>query len=304
MKKGFALLLTVCIFFSAAAFAEEADPAQEAYIPRRVPLTAIEWEPVKVEQENGNVEYEAVYKNGSLDKLEVETETEDGVEYEIRYDAAGNILRAEYETGDSEIVYNGSVWRDKDGAEAEGPDLSVMQHYFTDYKLERIICWHNTMSLVGLPLRELVPGLTDKWYHVVPVDLSKEGVFLYPTAVSSMYLMGSCEVTVHEGKVTVDYVLPEGYVYPGDQCMSWFTSLEEITAEFLDAPESSFRFGQPVDIRTELNGQEIALLFICNDITYQLPVDYKNSFPASVHPLSPEMLAYRQELLDLIEQMQ
>ena len=302
MKRGFAFLLVLCMFLSAAAFAEE-EPAEEVYTPRRVPLTEIEWEPVKVEQENGNVEYEATFKGGSLDQLEVETETEDGVEYEVLYDAAGNILRAEYETGDTEIVYDGSVWRDENGAETEGLDLSAMQQHFTGYKLEPTICWHNTMSLVGLPLRELVPGLTDKWYHVVPVDLSKDGVFVYPTAVSSMYLLGSCEVTVQNGKVTVDYVLPEGYVYPGDQCMSWFTSLEEITPEFLDTLESSFRFGQPVDIQAELNGQNIALLFICNDITYQLPLDYKNSFPASIHPLSPEMQAYRQELLDLIDRM-
>ena len=49
---------------------------------------------------------------------------------------------------------------------------------------------NNTMSMIGLPLRELKPGLTTRWYHVLPVDLTEEGSFRYQMAVSNLYCMG------------------------------------------------------------------------------------------------------------------
>ena len=55
-----------------------------------------------------------------------------------------------------------------------------MKKYYNDFQLEpQEIYKNNTLGAVGLSLREMDKNLTDKWYHVVPVDLTKEGTFRY-----------------------------------------------------------------------------------------------------------------------------
>ena len=40
--------------------------------------------------------------------------------------------------------------------------------------------WYsNTVCVLGLPLRELDPELTDRWYQIVPVDVSADAVYIY-----------------------------------------------------------------------------------------------------------------------------
>ena len=147
-----------------------------------------------------------------------------------------------------------------------------MKKYYDSYRIEGRWYGNNTMSLIGLSLRDMYPQLTDKWYQVVPVDLTKEGTFRYPMAVGNMYYMGSCIVTVAGGTVITDYTLPHGKVAPDSDCLMWFTDIGEITTEFLEAPIGSYQFGQPVSVRDDLKGQDIALLFICNHVTYRVPL--------------------------------
>ena len=135
------------------------------------------------------------------------------------------------------------------------------------------------MSLVGLSLRDLYPDLTQRWYQVVPVDLRKEGVFHYRTAIGNMYYMGSCTVTIQNGTVTTDYELPPGHVYPKSDCLMWFTDISEITHDFLENPVGKYKFGEPVSIRDDLQGRDIALLFICNRITFRVPLTNGGAMP-------------------------
>lgn len=309
MKKTLlSLVLAACLMLAAASFAvadteTAAVPAADDYVPARISICDFDRYPIKIEQEEDDIEYEALLYSHSLEKLEVEIE-EDDVEYEVLYNSSGSVIYAECETDDSEIVFDGSEWHDGDGNVVEGPDLSFVKQYYDDFELETAVYPHNTMSLVGLPLQEVRPGLTDKWYHIVPVDLTKEGTVRYRTAVSNMYLTGYCDVTVQDGKVTVDYAVPEGYFEIEKQCMAWFTDIEEITPEFLNDPQSGFRYGVPVDIGEELNGQEIAILFICNRVTYQLPLDGVYAVPVRYYPGSEQMKVLRQELTALLERMQ
>lgn len=301
MKKLLALLMVLCMALPAAALAEET-AGQDNYVPQRIPNTDINWSPVKREQEDGPVEYEVVYAGGEMKELGVELE-ENGEEYEVLYDGNGKILRAEYETDAGEIVYDGTTWRDKAGKEVEGPDLAFMEKYFKQFKLNKGHYPNNTMCVAGLSLREMYPGLTDRWYHILPVDLTKEGVFRYRNVVSNMYFMGYTEVTVKDGKVTVDYAIPYGNVTPEQNCLAWFTSVDEITHEFLENPTSSFRFGVPVDIQQDLKGQNIAILFICNRISYQIPLNSRNLFPAMYSPNQDEMKSLIGNLRGLLQQM-
>ena len=279
--------------------------AEEYYTPGRiaVPETGLPFS-MKTEQGSGELEYEAVLDGSFMEQLEVEYEKDDA-EYEVLYDILGNVVRAEYENGDSEIYYNGSTWTDGNGNPTTGPDLSFMKKYYNDFQLEpQEIYKNNTLGAVGLSLREMDKNLTDKWYHVVPVDLTKEGTFRYKLVSGNLFYMGYCDVTIADGKVTVDYSIPEGVeLHEDKQCLAWFTALDEITTAFLNNPVSNFRFGQPADIQKDLGGKDVALMFICNRISFMLPLAGSYYFPKDFHYLNPELKVYRQELMTLLERM-
>ena len=257
-----------------------------AYEPARENVFGPVWGRIAVESgkpdddsHDGTPRYKAVFEGGKLQQLEVEIELADGTEYEVVYDANRKITRAEYETDDGEMVYDGSSWQDEKGNPADGPDLTFMEAYYHSYKTKGTWYGNNTMSLIGLSLRDMYPALTDTWYQVVPVDLTEEGTFRYATAASNMYYMGSCIVTVEKGNVTVDYTLPEGLVRPESDCLMWFTDIAEITSEFLKAPIGTYEFGKAYSVKDDLKGKDTALLFICNHITFRLPMTSYGSMP-------------------------
>lgn len=128
----------------------------------------------------------------------------------------------------------------------------------------------NTMGVAGYSLRDM--GITDKWYNVVPVNLTENGIYQIPLVASNMYMIGNAIVTVEDGNVTVDYKLhkhsPGGINMKGE-CVKWFASMEDITAEFCSDPQSDLAFGQAVPT-AELG--DVGYLFICNRVTYCQPV--------------------------------
>ena len=297
------LLAVMMLAACCPAAAEEAEaPASDTddYVPQRYESKDLDGGTYKLEFGSSEREYEVIVSNGALQQVEIELEGSDDTEYEVLYDAGGKVLRAEYENKDGQLYYDGSVWKDKSGNEVEGPDISFVKKYFDEYKRNRGAYPHNTMSLAGIPLRDYYPGLTNKWYHVVPVDLTQEGVFRYQTLVSNMYYLGYCEVTIKDGTVTTDYFLPYGSVEPEQQCVAWFTSMDEITSGFLEDPKSSFRFGKPVSIQDDLKGQDIALLFICNRISYKVPYKLVHGVPRRYYRNSAEAKAYRSEMEKLM----
>lgn len=292
----FSLLLTLAATACGLAMGESGDE----YVPGKYRTWDVNWDLDEIEQEDGDVEYEARFTDGSMTEVEVELEDDD-TEYEVVYDRNGKIVKAEYETDDDEIYYNGSVWTDGDGNEVSGPDLSFMKKYYDDFELKRSCYPDNTMSLVGLSLREMYPELTNRWYQVVPVDLTQDGEYTYKLAASNMYYMGRCKVTVQDGKVTVDYEIPYGNIRVGKQCVAWFKNIGEITTDFLEDPQSDYRFGQPADIGEDLGGQEVALLFICNRVSFEMPLGGVNTYLKRFYTGGEAMQAYRQELLELLQ---
>lgn len=282
-----------------------------SYKPAREDDFGLSWGKVVIEQEGSDddkkepePDYEATYEDGRLKELEIEIELKDGTEYEVVFDRNRKILRAEYETDDGEIYYDGSAWHDEDGNEVEGPDLSFMNKYFKAYKLEGYWYGNNTVSLVGLSLREMDPQLTNKWYQVVPIDLTQEGVYRYPLAAGNMYYMGTCIVTVQDGTVTTDYTLPHGHVAPESDCLMWFTDIKDITTDFLEAPVGDYQFGEPVSIADDLKGQEIALLFICNHVTFRIPLTSGGVMPSKYYRGNQKVRSLLREFEDLYARMQ
>lgn len=323
VKRMIALLTTLCLLGCAAAALADTPVNNDvltyhgplsSYAPAREFDFGKNWKTYFIEQESKDDEdeetgrtipdYEATYVGGCLVELEVEVEWDNGVEYEVAFDKNKKVTRAEYENGDSQIYFDGTAWHDEAGNAVTGPDLTFMEAYFDAFVLDGVWYPNNTMSLVGLSLRDLVPGLTTRWYQVVPVDLTKEGTFRYTTAVSNMFYFGSCTVTIKDGTVTTDYALSGEYAYPKSDCLMWFTDLSEITTEFLENPVGKYQFGQPVYIQQDLKGKNIALLFICNRITYRQPATGTGGYLINFYPNMKEVKEMVAGYKALLDQMQ
>lgn len=167
------------------------------------------------------------------------------------------------------------------------------------------IMWYqdNMACAVGLSLRDDL-GLSNKWYNIVPVDLTVEGTQTIDMVASGLYLLGSAEIKVADGEVTVTYELSMGSVFLGSECLQWFTSLDEITEEFLDNPVGEYAFGEPVSISDCLHDQDVALLFICNQVTYSQPNAVTGMALTRYYANLDQWKSWREKLFALLEDLE
>ena len=103
--------------------------------------------------------------------------------------------------------------------------------------------------------------------------------------------------------MTVTYELPEGNVKLEGECLAWFNSLDEITEAFLADPVGRYAFGEPVSISESLRGQNVALLFICNHVTYHQPLTGDGDMLIRYYATNPEWVAWRGELTSVMDSM-
>ncbi len=164
---------------------------------------------------------------------------------------------------------------------------------------------NNTACVIGLSLRDQWPELTDKWYHVLPVRVDQEGRQEFPLVASNLYIVGKVTVTVRNDWVTVTYK----YLGLGDEIqrqsdtVAWFTSMDQLTPEYLEDPVSNCRFGKRISRKKDLNGQSVALLFVCNRVTYAQPFDEKGVLLTRYWPNHPRYVKYREALNGLLAEM-
>ncbi len=208
-------------------------------------------------------------------------------------DAAGQLLPAEAPTG----------WENMTVKEVMAycpPHVSPATPVTDGYGI-----WYpnNTLCVAGLALRDEFPGLTERWYNIVPVDISRDGVIDIPLIASDQYLMGTATVTVEGDNVEVTYKLVNGNIFNQSECLHWFTSMEEVTTAFLENPTSNAVFGMPVSRARDLNGNRVALLFICNRVTYTIPLNAYGGKPVSFWPNQSIWRSYRDNLRALLAQM-
>lgn len=163
------------------------------------------------------------------------------------------------------------------------------------------VIWYpnNTMCVAGISLKDTY-GITDKWYNVVPVDLTKDGTQTFDLVASGMFLIGKANVTVADGNVTVTYGMPWGQGYIKEEVLNWFTSVDQITSEFCDAPTSAYAFGEPVSISEDLGGADVGLLFICNRITYRQPYYNNGAHLVRWYSNRPNWKEFREQLMTIM----
>lgn len=161
----------------------------------------------------------------------------------------------------------------------------------------------NTIGVAGLPLRDEYPELTDKWYNIVPVDLTIQGRQIVPLVASAQFVIGQAVVTVDGDSVTVSYQLAGNVTEVVRETMRWFTSPDEITKGFCNSPHSDMKFGKPVSIEQDLGGSTIGLLFICIKGTYYENYANLNDAPNLYRQYEPEWVSWRDHLHALLRQV-
>lgn len=199
----------------------------------------------------------------------------------VWFDFAGNVCWATYEGGGYACT-----WEPGEGWFIETPTGNVkVQLDLNPAKVSPLVIvaepsptpevvWYpnNTIALAGLSLQEAAPSLPDKWYNVVPVDLTHEGRQTFFLTISNARFIGECYVDVWGDEVTVTYALIQrNGIEPKSEYGRWFTELSQITASSIESSEDGFTFGEPVSISEDLGGADVALLFIRSKATYRQP---------------------------------
>ena len=250
------------------------------------------------------------------------------------YDTDGNVTTMFYGDAKGSVVFDGKgrvvngwvngleynseagKWYDADGNEVAAPDVSAYLEGAEDglktKKQAKVVdpIWYgnNTAGVIGISLRDQYPGLTDKWYHALPVDLSQDGTQVFDLVASARYFLGKVAVTVSGDDVTVEYsymTSPYGCeIYPKEECLAWFRSASELTTDYLANPTPNATFGQAISKERDLNGQNYALLFICNRVTYKVPLNRHGMTPREYWQNSTKMADYfagKKQLLQQVE---
>lgn len=136
------------------------------------------------------------------------------------------------------------------------------------------VVWYpnNTIALAGLSLQEADSRLPNKWYNVIPIDLTRQGRQTYYLTVSDARFIGECYVDVWGDTVTVTCeVLDRSGIELKSEYGRWFTRLSQITSSSIESAQGGFTFGVPVSISRDLDGADVALLFIRSKATYRQP---------------------------------
>ncbi|MGN0793660.1 MAG: hypothetical protein ACI4MG_04200 [Aristaeellaceae bacterium] len=156
----------------------------------------------------------------------------------------------------------------------------------------------NTVGVAGLSLKDL--GIADDWHNIVPVDLTTTGWQRFTLVGADAHEIGDVYVCVNNGVVTMQFEYVKGEVYEHSQCVKWFTSLDQITAEELASIEGGLTGADPVSIEKDLGGASVAYLSINNKVTFRSPVDrYGNLLPRYWRN-APVWVAYREQLMSMI----
>ena len=204
----------------------------------------------------------------------------------VWFSKTGDVVCATYDEGDGGVLAD---WEPGYGWYVDTPEsrvkltLSVSSPWNArrllpvdeDAETEKTEVIHypnNTICVAGLTLQEADPSLPDKWYNVLPIDLTHDGRQVYQLMISNMFLIGEVYVDVWGDEVTVSAdLLQSGAVRPLSWYGRWFTSLSQVTAESIESTGDGFTFGEALSIAEDLGGADTALLFIRSKATYYQP---------------------------------
>ncbi|HHU02203.1 MAG: hypothetical protein ACOX54_07660 [Christensenellales bacterium] len=172
----------------------------------------------------------------------------------------------------------------------------------SDY-IHEIVYPNNTTSTHGFAFRELRPELTNKWYRFTPLDLSREDEYSIPLIGGGKYIIGEVTVKVEGDEVTINYsLLGEKYdtARTESEYLNLLPDLESLTTVEPEELGEGFKFGEPISIENDLDGDTKVLLFVRNVVTFKDYYAYQKKL-ARYWPNSKnyaEYFAYLESIMD------
>ena len=147
---------------------------------------------------------------------------------------------------------------------------------------------HNTVCVGGLEFRQEKPGLTKKWYNFAAIDLTTQGKQVFELVASNLYVIGVVIVDVDGDNVTVEWRLnKQGTVDANfkneSEFLTFFHDLASVESVEPSSIATSYKFGEPISIEKDLEGDTNVLLYIRNVATYCNNLSYKHQNPI-FHP--------------------
>ena len=287
MRLVFAAVLAALLLFG-SAFAEDAKPKETAAVPPTQQQTAADDEekpqaqpetpkpddskpadptlddPKPADPADPGEEEPCAHEK-TVEKVVKEAKCEEAGEKQLVCEKCGEAVKTE------EIPALGHDFKWKTvkeaTAEAEGLRQSVCSRCGKVDKEEKIpkltaqMMINNAICAQGLLLRDYRPDLTSRWYMVTPIDLSQDGVQEFRLIIGYTRYAGTVTVTVKDGKATVNYRIQ----YPAtmrDMAFTLLPDLDSLTNAELKKGQKTYKFGQEIDIASELNGDTSALLYV------------------------------------------
>ena len=113
-------------------------------------------------------------------------------------------------------------------------------------------------SPFGVPLRDLLPEITNKWYMLLPVDTSVLGVKTYPLIADNQYIIGEIQINIEQDQLTVSSQYTDDRTVPLKTILHFYNNLEELTPKRIVYRYKGYQLDQPVKL--ERFGEDETLL--------------------------------------------
>lgn len=227
---------------------------------------------------------------GNMIRYMVSTTNADGLPRVNTYEPDGTLSSYTVEDGNTTSTYDSEGWLleyevydpqnlrtthyDAEGNMTDWYQYDKSGNLVDSWHMERryLEWWpHNTATTFGLSVRDLKPEVTDKWYNVTPIDLSKDGETKLDLWASNVYMIGIVTVKVEGDNVTVTYNCPRaksGLLRTEKEFFTFFKDFDSITTMEPDELGEGYKFGQTLSIEKDLMGNKTPLLFVRNTVTY------------------------------------
>lgn len=253
--------------------------------------------------------------DGYIDTVDIWYEDKN---YGVTYDGDGKAINAYYSEGSGRSAYYDvaeNQWYSFDdvpipvpefAGEIDLSDIETGGMKRPPQKPKGVWYPDNNACAFGIPLRDLRPDLTDKWYTVTPIDVSKDGMQTFELYGGNMWIIGQVNVLVEGDNVTVTYDIIQdgrGRTKVNKEYFNIFSDLGSITKEALDgnaAEGQGYQYGKAVSIEKDLGGDTNVLLYVRNKVTFNTRV-YGNQFLVRMWPNRPHRKEMRTNMLNMMD---
>jgi len=132
----------------------------------------------------------------------------------------------------------------------------------------------NTACAFGTRIRDENPELTDKWYMLATVDITKDGVQDFPLIASNAYVVGTVYATVKNGTVAVIYELTSDKAVVKEEFLTYFQGFDQVvTVEPEELSAQAIPIGEPVQMEELFPGSDSVLVFLRLKLDYDIYAD-------------------------------